>query len=220
MMKTRLEEQMKGMMDNASLSELLPGFDSEALWAGVAPTLPGSAEEKRSFALNYKWAARIAAILLVAVGGYLAARFSPQQPEEARVVTVITTQPSPAKVQPAPVAAPIEKAVVTAPAANAPKTAIVQKHEAATAPAVLQPEPELQPAPGYTEPVQPALAAAAAPRKVKHYLDVDEDAAAVTRPEVHMAGPSLIQMKLNKPGYEGDMPDRRPLKDLAFALGK
>ncbi len=218
-MKNRLEEQMKEMLEDASLKDVLPDFDKEALWSELQPKINS---RKKIYVLPAaRWALRAAAILLIAVIAYRFLYTPNHQPQMIQVATTVkkTEKNTVAAGHPKPAISIHEPAQqqtnkMIEPAQKAKAVAAVPKQKESLHPIedVVIPAPIITPK--QVVPV-PAAIAKAIP-KVTHYLDLDEE----EQPAVAATPHPLIQMKLNKPGIPDDAVHQKPVRDLAFALDR
>jgi len=227
-MKNRLEEQMNRVLDTASLKDILPDFEQDALWETVAQQLTEQPKARRVLPLGFKGISYAAAVLLAVILTYGVLHFTGRKEQPA--VAIKPTSSLPVTTSPAKKIAPIKETLpASQPAEHIAQTTKQQPtvHQAITAPSapalqvaqqqIILPEKTATPAPA-NQP-NPKTVVKASPRKVIHYLDVDEEASNNSSTE-DVAGPSFIQMKLNKPGYHEDMTARPLLKEFVFALGK
>lgn len=222
-MKTGLEEQMKAALNGASLKDLLPGFDAEDTWEELQTQLPGKKALNR--AIPPRWIRYAAAVLVVILGiaGTMMLRAPDRQPEVASGSDAIPRNTALAAAPPAiPLPAPPVLNAMVSITAKAPpriqhlKPSSPQKSVEAKRVA-LGPEPVI--AADNPVKITPAVIAIAAPGKVVHYLDLEQDAV-TTPPAPQIAAAPLIRMRLNKPGSPDGRQPSKPFKDLVFALGR
>lgn len=230
-MKNELEEQMKRMTDDASLEELLPGFDKEALWGSISDELHPEKPAKKHFLLG--WMSHAAAILLAIAGTWLFLHFNQRGTGDAVAVNIpVATPQIPVKNE--QVAAVPQQALPRATGAQiVPQDKQIQtsvNYDSATpvasvkeaAPVIIPQSPAQVPEEQkimVPEPQPVVVTVAKKTRKVTHYLDLDMDEPAYDVVP-HPAPPVFVQMKLNKPDMPNNSNQKMPLKELVIALAR
>lgn len=229
-MKNELEEQMKRLTDEASLEELLPGFDKDALWGSISDELHPGKPAKKRFLLG--WVSHAAAILLAIAGTWLFLHFNQRTRSDAVAVGIpVTTPQVPVKnekvvavpqqalpqVADAPIVPHNKQASSSAP--YNPASPVASVKEAAPV-MILQPPVPVTEGPKIMIPdPQPVVTVAKKTRKVMHYLDLDLDESAYDVVP-HPAAPVYVQMKLNRPDIPNNTNQQMPLKELVIALAR
>ena len=212
---------MSGLMEGASLKELMPDFDKEVFWTEVAAKVPEQQPTKK--VIPFGWAARVAAILLVGIGIWMAVRFTGNH-STVTDETAATTQSSIPAIATQPVVSPAPQEA-TAPAASitqnaksfTPAKAIVQQQQN-EAPQLMAPKVTTEAGPPLGPLVPAESPVAIVKKKVTHYLDIDDEPA----PVATAAGSTtpFIQIKLNKPVIQEQNLQPKPFKELTLALAR
>ena len=226
-MKNKLEEQMSELMDAASLKELMPDFDKEALWQEVATQLPPVQEKKK--VIPVWWIARAAAVFLIAAATWALLHLSGNKPVTINEIAHTQSQPSPdVKIN-----KPVDATVTNTQSLTAKQTInvapAVSKKASINATLQVQEIVVTQPAqqeiikdsgtPILGTPAKQTAEVAVVPKKVTHYLDIDDDVSVNAAP-VAVSSPAFIQMKLNKPGTQAQSSQQPPIKEFVLALAR
>ena len=225
-MKNKLEEQMSELMDAASLKDLMPDFDKEALWNEVATQLSKEAKKK---VIPIWWISRAAAVLMIGVATWMVVHFSGSNSiEPVEIVHAKSAPTVPLHVEKQNDEPAIKQGLAT--------TTATQNRTHATAKTVtINSTPKMQQTtiaqqetkdvanstetPVLGTPAKQNTAVAVAKKKVTHYLDIDDELAENALPAV-ASSPSFIQMKLNKPGITEQQSQTKPFKEFVFALAR
>jgi len=226
-MKHQWEKQMQQLTEKALVSDIIPGFDKEALWEHMEQSHQLPVHKKRQ-RIALGWVSHAAAVVAGMLIASLVLWLYKFQPETMAIAQPVV--PAPPQVAGVPAARPHTVTVPVLPPpviANTRKTvlpvrSVMPGTSQSQSPGRVPPQdqqpdkPVADDAPVMPEPLEPVVTQRA-PRKVVHYLDITSETGIADKyerePTVH-----FVQIKINKPEALNSTQQQTPFRELVRTL--